>query len=724
MHIQKANLIHLSLIIDNIVMNRFFKISLLILLLASFSSRNLSANSIKLNINTKYSLLRTGVDPSNRTNKGKDIAEILYDALEAKSIAMIAKSSENLQNIQVEENNTLDYSALKWLCDKIIEEKTINKTSISDNLSLDYYKYFTSDNFKVLKEYLLVHYGIKNYKPTQDVQKVKDRITFLEDLLLFNDPSRTSWDYSDKIINLLKINSGDKVIDIGSGLGYYSLKLRNLVGDTGLVYSVDTNNNYIQYLSDFSKSYNYKNITTINSKENNISVNDKADVAFMCSLYHIIYGWSQEGNRKAFINSIKQSLKPGGKFYIIDNNFLNGKELNNCYIYKELIISQLQMYGFRFDNYYDISEKRYMLEFTYTPGSISTLSINEKDITNTNHILDIVVKDSKSLIHIGSLDSYDTTPKGILGAKMVVNILTTKNMRDAKDAVIYYNTLIPNENFGGEYTALQWFCKYISSPRSLQKAMLKDQLIKSYYEYLSAGNYKLLKNYILYKYKLIDRSKIDIKKDINDGDDASKEIGKTQRAFIEDFILFNNPQRETWEKSSEILTHLPFKSGDKIVDLGSGSGYYSYKFSNIVGNTGKVYAIDTKSGHLDFINSFTKQNSITNISTVKVGEDQGYRIPEKADYVFTCSLYHIVYGVFSHNEREIFINSILNSLKEDGKLIIVDNSPVNDTTLPYHGPYITKELIISQLSHYGFELSEYYQTIPQRYVLIFKKTAH
>ena len=704
-------------------MKNYLKAYYFLPLFISLLSVNLFANSIQLNINTKHSLLRTGVDPSNRTTKGKDIADKLYDALEGNSIAMIMKSSESLKNIQVEEKNTLDYSALQWLCDKIIDEKTNNKTNISDNLSLDYYKYFTSDNYKVLKEYLLGHYGIKNYKPSQDVQKEKDRLTFLEDLLLFNDPSRAQWDYSDKIIGLLNIKTGDKVIDIGSGLGFYSTRLKTLVGEKGLIYSIDTNNNYTKYISDFSKSYNIKNLIPITSKENNISVNDKVDVAFMCSLYHIIYGWSQEGNRKGFINSIKQTLKPGGKFYIIDNNYLNGNELNNCYIYKELVISQLQMYGFKYEKYYDISDKRYMLEFTYNPGNISTLTVNDTSSTDNAHNLKLVVEDSKSLIHIGSLDSYDTTPKGILGAKMVVNVLTKKNVRDAKNAVIYYNNLIPNENFGGEYTALQWFCKYLAASGSLKIEMLKDPLVKSYYQYLSADNYKLLKNYILYKYKLVDRSKISIKKDINPGDDDAKEIGKTKRAFIEDFILFNNPQRESWEKSSEILGHLPFKAGDKIVDLGSGSGYYSYKFSKLVEKTGKVYAIDTKSGHLDFINSFTKNNSINNITTVKVGDDQGYKIPEKVDYVFSCSLYHIVYGVFSHKEREIFINSILNTLKNDGKLIIVDNSPVNDTTLPYHGPYITKELIISQLSHYGFELSEYYQTIPQRYILIFKKTA-
>jgi len=677
--------------------------------------------SIQLNINTKNSLLRIGISPTTITNDGKQVANKFYDALDADDVSMMDIVSMDFDKIQKKESNSLDYSALKWLCDKLIEEKKRGKPIIGDKLSADYYKYFIDNKYANLKEYLSGHYKIKNYQQTEDNEEKNNRKTFLEDLLLFNDPSRSKWDYSDKVISLLDIKKGNKVLDLGAGFGYYSNKILDLVGETGKVYSVDTNSKYIDYLGVFAKTYNINNIIPVTSKENNVVVNEKVDAVFMSSLYHIIYGWSQEGNRNSLINSIKDILKPGGRVYIVDNKDFYGNQFNNCYIYKELIISQLQMYGFKYEKYYDISKKRYLLEFSFLPGEIQGLMVRDDGSSNDRNGKELEIKDQKSIIHIGSLDSYDTTQKGILGAKMVLNVLTNKKHDDAINAARYYESIIPSENFGGEYTALQWFCKYEGASLSARKEMLKDPLIKSYYEYLGTDDYKLLKNYLLYKYKLIDRSKISISKDIDDKNGETKEIGRTKRAFIEDFILFNNPQREKWEKSSEIMSHLQFNPGEVIVDLGSGSGYYSYKFSKIVGNNGKVYSLDTKSGHLDFINDFTKKNSIHNIITVKVGDDQGYEIPEKADYVFLCSLYHIAYGVFSLDERENFINSIVKSLKDNGKLIVVDNGPVDDTTLPYHGPYITKDLIISQLAYYGFELSEYYQTIPQRYVLIFKK---
>lgn len=702
-------------------MKNSFKSLLILAVICILPIDKIIGAPINININTRNSLLRIGMAPLTITKEGKEIATKLYYALDADNVLFVEEICKNLSNIQVVENNTLDYSALKWLCEKWIEEKKTNNVIILDKLSLDYYQYFIANKCEHLKEYLCRHYQIKNYSANEDDMALSNRKMYLEDLLLFNDPSRDTWDFSNNVINLLNIKKGDKVLDLGAGFGYYSNKLLELVGKAGKVYSADTNNHYIKYISDYSKKFNIENLVPVNSKESDACVSEKVDVVFMCSLYHIIYGWSQEGNRNKLIESIKKTLNPGGRFYIIDNKYSAGKEMNNCYIYKELIISQMEMYGFKYEKYYDISSRRYLLEFIYLPGEMSTLTIDDEFVKEKNDNFIIKIADKKSIIHIGSLDSYDTTPKGILGAKMVLSVLNNKNCIDALNTVRYYNTIIPNENFGGEYTALQWFCKYLASSVSKRKEILKDPLIKSYYQYLSADDYKLLKNYLLYKYKLIDRSKISVKKDIDIGDDNTQEIGRTKRAFIEDFILFNNPQREQWEKSSEIMSQLPIKNGDVIVDLGSGSGYYSYKFSKIIGNSGKVYSLDTKNGHLDFINNFTKSNSINNIVTVKVGDDQGYKIPEKADYVYLCSLYHIVYGVFSHDERENFIMSIVNSLKDNGKLIIVDNCPVNDSTLPYHGPYISKELIISQLSYYGFELVEYYQTIPQRYVLVFKK---
>jgi ubiquinone/menaquinone biosynthesis C-methylase UbiE len=327
---------------------------------------------------------------------------------------------------------------------------------------------------------------------------------------------------------------------------------------------------------------------------------------------------------------------------------------------------------------------------------------------------EIQVDTEHSLIHIGSLDSFDITAGGVDAAKHVLKAIELKDSVHAHEALKIYERLIPNENFGGEYTALAWFCEYIVSPTAIKKIFFKDKMVEAYFHAFADNDFSVLKEYIKCKYKF---EKDKLEKVVSD----EPEVGHTRRAFLEDFILFNNPMREEWEKTGRIMWLISkmFQKGSKIADIGCGPGYYTYKFSSLVGEEGRVYALDTKQEHIDFLNSFIKKEGINNIVTIK-SKTNDICVQDKVDIAYMCSLYHIIYGVSSEEERTEFIESIKKSLKKGGKLIVVDNGPVKDTDLPYHGCYIAKELIISQLQYYGFQFEAYYQIIPQRYVLIFK----
>jgi ubiquinone/menaquinone biosynthesis C-methylase UbiE len=161
------------------------------------------------------------------------------------------------------------------------------------------------------------------------------------------------------------------------------------------------------------------------------------------------------------------------------------------------------------------------------------------------------------------------------------------------------------------------------------------------------------------------------------------------------------------------------KPGDKVADIGCGSGFFTYTFSQQVGEKGKVYALELKDEHIERLKSFLREIDNQNVEVLK-GKEELLELPEPVDKMFMCSLYHVMYGVVSDADRDAYWKSLVRYLKKGGELIIVDNGPVDDETLPYHGPYITKELIAYQLAFYGFELSDSIQVIPQRYMLKFR----
>lgn len=322
---------------------------------------------------------------------------------------------------------------------------------------------------------------------------------------------------------------------------------------------------------------------------------------------------------------------------------------------------------------------------------------------------EIRIRDRQSLIHLGSLDSFDITEGGKGAARQILSYLDEEGGDQAlHEAVRIYEEIIPNENFGGEYTALEWLCKYFLAEETMKEELTALPMVKSFRDFWCGNHYDNLRTYISYKYHF---------KEYGDGDNTQL---KARMRFLEDFILFNNPDRERWETTRENMDKLGIAAGDRVADVGCGSGYYTFRFSDVVGENGKVYAIETNPLHLEYLEGYVRDQKIENVEVVK-SSFEGIGLPPdvRVDVVYICSLYHNVYAAFTDAERDSFVGSIRRALHAGGRLVLVDNDLVTDEELPYHGPYADKELLISQLYYYGFKLRQSFQFTPQRYVLLF-----
>jgi ubiquinone/menaquinone biosynthesis C-methylase UbiE len=318
------------------------------------------------------------------------------------------------------------------------------------------------------------------------------------------------------------------------------------------------------------------------------------------------------------------------------------------------------------------------------------------------------LKTKMSLIHVGSNDSFNPTSDGIQAGRCLLEALEKNDLKKAEKAIAIYNTIIPRENYGGEYTALHWFAQFLVSSKSEKAALISDPFIANFYHFFADNDFTNLKEYLQRKYNLE-----------NIGDKETRP-GQERLALLEDTILFNNPRRHQWEQTSLILEALKLKKGTVIADIGSGPGYFTYRFSHLVGNRGRVYAVDTVGKHLEYVEHFREKFGMPNITTIHTDGKTIGLAGKQVDIIFLCSLYHNIYGMATLEARETFIQSIKDTLKAGGRLYLVDNGLVEPGTLPYHGPYIAKELVIAQLNHYGFDLVEQYQPVAQRYMLVFQ----
>jgi ubiquinone/menaquinone biosynthesis C-methylase UbiE len=669
------------------------------------------AAPVTLKVATEESLLRTGMAPFKTTVEGKAAAQQMADGIRGKDADKVRNAVEAFEQLMQTEQSVENYSGLVWIGRRWLAANGGEPAAKEGKYYDFFFERFSEDGYKQFIEMLRRVYEIDDFEP-DDMELHIHRKLLLQDMLMFNNPLRDQWSHVEKLMQMLRLEKGERVLDIGSGFGYYTHRIARAVGPEGRAYAIDTVSDMTDAVPAVMQHCGLGNVVPVHSSENNIKVVEETDAAFICSLYHIIYGWSNETNRSGFLASIKRSLRKGGRLFIVDNYSLRGNELNSCYVYPQLIQAQLYFYGFTLERQERLSKHQYLMVFRHeTPEGELELTIGKDGGT----AVELPVDSGKSVIHIGSLDTYDVTERGIAAAKIAYKALNTKDKAVARKAIEVYEELVPMENFGGEYSAIKWFCEYIAAGEEERRKMLQDPLTRDYFEFLGGDDFKLLKTYVKYKYKIEPETVASVDDEPEGGD-----IGKTRRDALEDFILFNNPYRPQWENTAKILELMRLEPSSSVVDIGCGAGYFTYRLARQIGPEGKVYALDIKEEHIDHLLKFNERHAVPNVIPRKSEIDDIKMAADSVDVAYMCSLYHIIYGVNGHGVREKFLHSIKKALRKDGRLVIVDNGPVRDSQLPYHGPYIRREMIVAQLGQYGFELVANHQIIPQRYFLEFK----
>ncbi|MFZ1495288.1 MAG: hypothetical protein WAU60_18035, partial [Candidatus Competibacter denitrificans] len=112
----------------------------------------------------------------------------------------------------------------------------------------------------------------------------------------------------------------------------------------------------------------------------------------------------------------------------------------------------------------------------------------------------VPVTSNMSLVHVGSSDSFAITPEGRQAATDLFEALgaaerqeTAKMTEKAKSALAIYAKIIPRENYGGEYTALQWFADYLLADNAKKAEMTTEPLTNEFFKMFGGNNYQVLK---------------------------------------------------------------------------------------------------------------------------------------------------------------------------------------------------------------------------------------
>ncbi len=176
------------------------------------------------------------------------------------------------------------------------------------------------------------------------------------------------------------------------------------------------------------------------------------------------------------------------------------------------------------------------------------------------------------------------------------------------------------------------------------------------------------------------------------------------------------PGREQEERTDLLFRNLPLAPDDTVVDLGAGSGYFSFPIAERLPD-GQVLAVDIQQEMLDIIARRAREAGVSNVVPV-LATAENPNIPQgSANLALLVDAYH----EFSH-PREV-MHGVYKGLVPGGLVVLVEYRG-EDRRVPIKPLHkMTEAQARKELEAAGFEFVENRDYLPQQHVLIFRKPA-
>ena len=175
--------------------------------------------------------------------------------------------------------------------------------------------------------------------------------------------------------------------------------------------------------------------------------------------------------------------------------------------------------------------------------------------------------------------------------------------------------------------------------------------------------------------------------------------------------VFDDPQRDAWQKPHEVIEALALKSDAKVADIGAGTGYFSARLANML-KQGRVYAVDIEPDMVEHLAERAKREGLENMIAVR-GAPDAARVPARVDLALLVDVYHHI------SERPRYFRDLRKSLAPGGRVAIIDfrlDSPDG----PPPAARISPDEVKAEMKKAGYVLIGEHVFLPRQYFLIFR----
>ena len=178
---------------------------------------------------------------------------------------------------------------------------------------------------------------------------------------------------------------------------------------------------------------------------------------------------------------------------------------------------------------------------------------------------------------------------------------------------------------------------------------------------------------------------------------------------------FDSDDRAATQKPYEVIALFGDLNGKKILDIGSGSGYFTFRLAEKGAN---VIAGDVNDEFLDHIDKKMKDNNLFSkrIETRKLPFDNPSLSNGEVDGAIIVNTYHHI------DDRVAYFSKVSDGLTRDGMLMVVDFMKKKFDNKIQGPPYkmrIASTVVIEELKKAGFDRIEVNaDLLPHQYIVM------
>ena len=170
--------------------------------------------------------------------------------------------------------------------------------------------------------------------------------------------------------------------------------------------------------------------------------------------------------------------------------------------------------------------------------------------------------------------------------------------------------------------------------------------------------------------------------------------------------------RDRWQCPDEVVRSLEIGGGDHVADLGSGSGYFTFRLAQAVSPRGRVYAVDVDEDMNRLIRNRAGEKNAENIEVILARYDDPLLPESGVDLIFTCNTYHHI------EERRDYFTMARKYLRPGGRVAIIDydGSGWLERLL---GHWVSGEEMEREMKDAGYRLEGEFHFLKKQHFLVF-----